>query len=63
MSLHARHFPLHAPLRFALVAALYMLMTIVILGMIPWQEVRESRALRLPWLAPYESRAEGRVRH
>ena len=28
-----------------LVAALYMLMTIVILGMIPWQEVRESRTV------------------
>lgn len=28
-----------------LVAGLYMLMTIVILGMIPWQEVRESRTV------------------
>jgi len=28
-----------------IVAALYMLMTIVILGMIPWQEVRESRTI------------------
>ena len=28
-----------------LVAALYMLMTIVILGMIPWQEVRDSRTI------------------
>lgn len=28
-----------------LVAALYMLMTIVILGMIPWQEVKESRTV------------------
>ena len=28
-----------------LVAALYMLMTIVILGMIPWQEVRDSRTV------------------
>ena len=28
-----------------LVAALYMLMTMVILGMIPWQEVRESRTI------------------
>jgi APA family basic amino acid/polyamine antiporter len=28
-----------------LVAALYILMTIVILGMIPWQEVRESRTV------------------
>ena len=30
-----------------LVAALYMLMTIVILGMIPWQEVRDSRTDRV----------------
>jgi amino acid transporter len=28
-----------------IVAALYMLMTIVILGMIPWQEVRDSRTV------------------
>ncbi len=28
-----------------IVAALYMLMTIVILGMIPWQEVKESRTV------------------
>ena len=28
-----------------IVAALYMLMTIVILGMIPWQEVRDSRTI------------------
>jgi amino acid transporter len=28
-----------------LVAALYMLMTIVILGMIPWQEVKDSRTI------------------
>ena len=28
-----------------LVAALYMLMTVVILGMIPWQEVRDSRTV------------------
>ena len=28
-----------------IVAALYILMTIVILGMIPWQEVRESRTV------------------
>jgi basic amino acid/polyamine antiporter, APA family len=28
-----------------IVAALYMLMTIVILGMIPWQQVRESRTV------------------
>lgn len=28
-----------------LVASLYMVMTIVILGMIPWQEVRESRTI------------------
>lgn len=28
-----------------IVAALYILMTIVILGMIPWQEVRESRTI------------------
>jgi amino acid transporter len=34
-----------------LVAALYMLMTIVILGMIPWQEVKESRTVASVFIA------------
>ncbi len=34
-----------------IVAALYMLMTIVILGMIPWQEVRESRTVASLFIA------------
>ena len=34
-----------------LVAALYMLMTIVILGMIPWQEVKESRTIASVFIA------------
>ena len=32
-------------LSIALVAVLYMLMTIVILGMIPWEQVRDSRTV------------------
>jgi amino acid transporter len=34
-----------------IVAALYMLMTIVILGMIPWQDVRESRTIASVFIA------------
>ena len=34
-----------------LVAALYILMTIVILGMIPWQEVRDSRTVASVFIA------------
>lgn len=34
-----------------LVAALYMLMTVVILGMIPWQEVKESRTVASVFIA------------
>jgi amino acid transporter len=41
----ARTIPRSIVLSTFLVAALYMLMTIVILGMIPWQEVRESRTV------------------
>ena len=32
-------------LSIAIVATLYMLMTIVILGMIPWEQVRDSRTV------------------
>lgn len=41
----ARTIPRSIVLSTFLVAALYMLMTIVILGMIPWQEVRDSRTV------------------
>ena len=34
-----------------LVAVLYILMTVVILGMIPWQEVRESRTIASAFIA------------
>jgi len=40
-----RTIPRSIVLSTVLVAALYMLMTIVILGMIPWQEVKESRTV------------------
>ena len=41
----ARTIPRSIVLSTFMVAALYMLMTIVILGMIPWQEVKESRTI------------------
>jgi amino acid transporter len=45
-----------------LVAALYMLMTIVILGMIPWPEVRESRTVASVFIArTFGDPAIGRV--
>jgi hypothetical protein len=40
-----RNIPRSILLSTFIVAALYMLMTIVILGMIPWQEVRDSRTI------------------
>lgn len=40
-----RNIPRSILLSTFIVAALYMLMTIVILGMIPWQEVKESRTI------------------
>ena len=40
-----RNIPRSILLSTFIVAALYMLMTIVILGMIPWQEVRDSRTM------------------
>lgn len=40
-----RTIPRSIVLSTVLVAALYILMTVVILGMIPWQEVRESRTI------------------
>ena len=45
-----------------LVAALYMLMTIVILGMIPWQEVKESRTIASEFIArTFSDPATGRI--
>jgi amino acid transporter len=45
-----------------LVAALYMLMTIVILGMIPWQEVRDSRTVASVFIErTFEDPSSGRV--
>ena len=41
----ARTVPRSIFLSIALVAVLYMLMTIVILGMIPWEQVRDSRTV------------------
>lgn len=40
-----RNIPRSIILATVIVAALYMLMTVVILGMVPWQEVRESRTV------------------
>jgi amino acid transporter len=40
-----RNIPRSIILATLIVAALYMVMTIVILGMIPWQEVRDSRTI------------------
>jgi amino acid transporter len=45
-----------------LVAALYMLMTIVILGMIPWQEVRDSRTIASVFIErTFADPASGRI--
>ena len=45
-----------------IVAALYMLMTIVILGMIPWQEVRDSRTIASVFIArTFADPATGRI--
>jgi amino acid transporter len=45
-----------------LVAALYILMTIVILGMIPWQEVRDSRTVASLFIArTFTDPATGRI--
>jgi len=45
-----------------LVAVLYILMTVVILGMIPWQEVRESRTIASAFIAQTFSDPEtGRI--
>ena len=45
-----------------LVAALYMLMTIVIVGMIPWQEVRESRTIASEFIAQtFSDPSTGRI--
>ena len=45
-----------------IVAALYMLMTIVILGMIPWQEVRDSRTVASVFIErTFSDPATGRI--
>ena len=45
-----------------LVAALYILMTVVILGMIPWQEVRDSRTVASLFIArTFSDPATGRI--
>ncbi len=45
-----------------LVAVLYILMTVVILGMIPWQEVKESRTIASAFIAQTFSNPEtGRI--
>ena len=40
-----RNIPRSILIAIFIVASLYIVMTIVILGMIPWQEVRESRTI------------------
>jgi amino acid transporter len=46
-----RTIPRTIVLSVVLVAALYIVMTVVILGMIPWQEVRESRTVASVFIA------------
>jgi amino acid transporter len=47
----ARTMPRSIVLSIVVVAALYMLMTIVILGMIPWQEARDTRTIASVFIA------------
>ncbi len=46
-----RTIPRSIVLSTVLVAALYILMTVVIVGMIPWEEVRDSRTVASVFIA------------
>jgi amino acid transporter len=57
-----RTIPRSIVLSTVLVAALYIIMTVVILGMIPWQEVRDSRTVASLFIArTFTDPAAGRI--
>lgn len=57
-----RTVPRSIVLSILIVASLYMLMTVVILGMIPWQEAKETRTIASIFIArTFADQAEGRI--